>query len=388
MLQSILVYTLTAIILYALGKHVAYRNAVNLRLTGKEIGFFCPEIIFSIVIFSFIAGVRYQVGVDHLSYLSNYMTFQKSGYIVRETLEPLYIFITQLFARNGIHFSFYFAFLASLQIGFIYYALRNDKNILPYIGICVMLHTFFLDWMNGIRQSIVMCAFVYAVEFIENRKLRYYLLFVIIASTMHKSAYLLIPIYFLFYKSFDLSNRKVNLAILFACVIIGAVPTWLGLLNGLDDILFLLGYEAYSEGIDVMTSENLRDMSWGPSRLSVFISECIIIWLYPQMKNFYHENRRLTIYFVLFFLGTCLYNLFANTSHIFLRPVSYFTIFRLPMLAYLLYYLIYTHKYFLFRFTIIVICIFTYWSIYKTSLISDTNVVDFVNYKFFWDYIY
>lgn len=384
MILSIVIYTATALMLYLLADNVSKRETIACGY-GTQISFWGLEIVTSILIFGFIAGARYNVGVDHLSYLSEYLSIQHTGHPSRETFEPGFLLITKAFANSGLHFFFYFAFLAILQIGFIYYALRDRKYLLPYIGLLVMLGPYFLNWMNGIRQCIVMCFFVFLVEFIIKKKFWYYAAGILLATTMHRSALILLPVYFIFFKDFKLENNKILLLILLLCIIVGSTPTWLHIMTNLDGLLAFLGYDRYSQEIGRMVSEGLRDTAWGPSRIGLLVIDIAIIWFYPGMRDYYKDDKYLPIYFLLFLIGTYLYNLFVNTSHIFIRPIGYFTIFKLPLTAYLLYYLYSIRNNIAFWVLCIVAYTHIYFMVYKATIIhnvaNETSI-----YKFFFDH--
>lgn len=381
MLQSIIVYTLTGLILFALGRNLALRDARMQRIYHHSTSFWSPEIWLSILTFAIVAGLRYNVGVDHLSYLESYKEMCYFGEISRTTAEQGYIFILKLFSFFDLHFFWYFAFLAFIQLFFVYSAFRHKKFLIPYIGLFIMLGPYFLDWMNGIRQCIAMCVFVYSIELIQKRKMFLYIITILLASFMHRSAVILLPFYFIFYKSHASAfNNKFYLLILFICVFLGNTPTWITFITNLNSIFIFLGYERYVDNFDSVFS-NLSEFNWGPRRISVFIIDLIILYRLPQIFIFYKKDKNLPIYFYLFFIGTCLYNLLANTSLEFLRPVSYFTIFRLPISAYTAYYLKTQKQPILFLLFMVLVCSYSYFSIYSTSDPHNT-----IWYKFFFDY--
>lgn len=386
-IQSIIVYFLTALILFYLGKSVNAREKAIYKSKKKYLSFYSLEIILSILVFAIIAGMRYQVGVDHTSYLESYREMLCYGHFLRESFEPGFVFLTQIFAYFKIHFFFYFAFLAALQIGFIYYAFRKEKYLLCYIGICIILGTYFLSWMNGIRQCIVVCAFVPMIKLIEKKKIFWYMILIMLAYTIHKSAVILIPFYFILQYDFKLVNRKFWIFIAVVCAFIGNTPKWLHMISFTENILSFIGYNTYADHLDKMLN-NSRFLNWGPGRLSIFIMGLIIIWFYPQMRTYYVQQRRkLGIYFILFLIGVCSYNLFANTSHIFLRPITYFTIFTLPLTAYLLYYLRMNKSSLHYYAFLLLACSYMGIDITKTFILPYCFDSDFILYKFFWNYV-
>lgn len=386
MLLSFVVYTGIALCLYAFGKNASNREEYVKRTSNRELNFFCLEIALSLILFATISGIRYKVGMDHLSYLGEYMRLMNSGETQRDTMEGGFLLISKLFASNGVHFTIYFGFWALLQFFFLYYAFRHNKKLIPYLGLVVMLGPFYLSMMNGMRQQTVAFAFIFLVEWIEKRKFWSFAFAILLASTIHKSAVILFPLYFLLNSKFDLSNRKFCFAILAVCTLLGETPTWLSMINSIEGLLSFLGYDAYSDKIELMTTENLRTMAWGPGRISIFAASCFVIYHYNNLKGYFKEDKKVRMYFVLFFIGTCAYNLFANTSHIFLRPVEYFTLFRLPLSAFLLYYLSKKTGKFQFYTFLILTCCNIYITIIKAALTPDIKSSGFILYKFFWDY--
>ena len=97
-----------------------------------ETAFFRGSIIISCLIFAIVFGARYDTGVDHLAYLEGYQYLLK-GY-EREDMERGFYIIVRLFAGFNLHFFFYFAFLAFLQIFFFYYAFRNEQQLYPALN--------------------------------------------------------------------------------------------------------------------------------------------------------------------------------------------------------------------------------------------------------------
>ncbi|MEX2485549.1 MAG: EpsG family protein [Brumimicrobium sp.] len=383
MIQSFLVYGLFAFLLWKFGKIAAKREEIYYDHGRKEVPFWTWEIFFSLLIFAVISGIRWQVGVDHLSYLEGYervkdgLSFNRYG----NTSEPGFLLVTNLFTYFNAHFAFYFAFWAFLQLLFIYYAVRFERYLLPFIGILIIFGPHYLSWMNGTRQMVAACMFVYAIQFIRDRKLVPYVITILLAATIHKSALVLLIFYFIPQKDY-FKNRYINLVLVGLTFYIGMNPTWLGAVEFAEQMLAFLGYERYSERLDLIV-EYRREMNIGPRRLSILFLNALIIWYAPKLKQVF-KNTNYLIYFNFTFIGILLYNLFANTSHIFLRPVSYFTIFLLLTTAYLLYYLKPKEKYMVnMRFVIVFLTAISYMIFAILSEFSNTGI-DYTNYKFFF----
>jgi len=346
MLLSIIVYTLTGACLFFLGWHVNQREQQSLLKNGNKLPFYSWEIVASIVLFSIVAGARYHTGYDHAMYLDQYLYLQKTGEFARTNFEYGFEWISKVFAYFKIHYFFYFAFWAMLQIGFLYYGLRNHKHLLCWVGLGIMCGSFFLGWMNSVRQSVVVCLFVALIPLIKERKFLPYALIVIVAAFIHKSALMLIPVFLITYVV--PCNKKVNrwvlLGIFFVFVIVGAYPFWTKYFTNYQWFLNLTGYENYANLNDPNVKGTLRMVNWGPVRLTLFLSNICMIWFYPEMKKLFKDDFLFPYVFILGYIGMCLSNLLINTTHFIMRPVDYFTIFYLILDAYIIYYLLAVKK--------------------------------------------
>ncbi len=264
------------------------KDNYSIRIYGRSSNIWNKYVVLSIIFFAFIAGARYNVGVDHLNYLDTYNYLAQSGFILKEK-EAGFSFIMGLFARAGIHYFFYFAFWASLQITFIYLACKESKFILPYVAILIILGPYFMEWMNGIRQTVVACFFVFLTsKYIVEKKFIWYIILILLASTIHKSAILLLPFCIFGIKPLSLSKKWLTIPIVIACVVLGSTPTWIALITKVEVVLELLGYERYATSFaDMLYMEDFSSFSWGPLRISAFLLDILILWFYPKMKEFY-----------------------------------------------------------------------------------------------------
>lgn len=350
MLFSFFIYLTAAFLMFQWGKLCVPASGVSLKQQAERN--FLGQFLF-IATFVFIAGARYNVGADYISYLYIYEDFTTMGHTRRETFEPLFVYISRFLGQQGFHYCIYFSLWAFIQIFFVVRAVKHERELLPYIGAFIFLHSFFLNWMNGIRQCIVECVFFWALLFVKQKRILIFLLIIYICSFMHKSALFLMPFCLLSFINISPKFRKLLLLLIIACTIIGNVPSWIHYLSSIEEVLNTYGLERYALSLNkqIENEDLLRETAWGPSRTSIFLISCIIIWYAPKIKEqFQNKTSMFSIYFSLFIIGTALYGLFANTTHIFLRPVDYFTFFRLPMLAYTALYFWRNKKYVIFHF--------------------------------------
>ncbi len=344
MFLSLAVYIITAFILYLLARNLSLRVEYVQIVEHRTLSFWNIETIVSILFFAIICGMRYNVGVDNLSYIRQYEYLQDWGHFRRESLEPGFTFIAQLFAYEELHFSFFMGFWAAIQMFFVYYALRNDRYLLPFVALFIILGPTFLNWTNGLRQCVAGCIFIYLIEFIIQRKFVYFCVGIIICSLIHRSAILLLPFYWVFNYPPTLKNGLLNVLIVIVCTIIGLMPSWIQVMGHMQTIIAFLGYNDYANRIDDIIINANDAIAWGPSRIGLFILDALALYYYPKIKKTYRLNKRFDVYFYAFFIGSCLFNLFANTSHIFLRPVAYFRDFRVIIVPICLFFMYKTTK--------------------------------------------
>lgn len=339
LLQSIIVYSLFACLLFANSNAVSV-NQIRLASQSNKWYSLPKGYWICIVIFVLISGLRYKVGVDYYSYLQDYLSVLKGTFEERQRgIELGYLFCTKLFGNLQIHPTVYFAFLAFPQIFFVIKSMKKERDVMPYMMIVMILGPFYLSWMNGIRQMIVACSFVWATKFIVTKDIKKYLLWLCMASLWHKSSVILIIPYIFAYSTNIWNKRWMNMLLLVVCLYMGNTPTWINLIENFRGLLVFLGYGSYSEMMQEITdSSNFQRFSIGPRMVLTLISYIMVILYYPKLRHFYKQSN-IDLFFKLFFIGVCGYYLFVNTNILFLRPVQYFDIFALPMIAYTLSYL-------------------------------------------------
>lgn len=381
MLLSLLVYSLTGAALFFLGWHVNMREQRLQLQNGNKLPFYSWEIILSLLLFAVVAGARYHTGYDHKMYLDQYLHLQQTGEFSRDNFEYGFEWISKLFAWCHIHYFFYFAFWALLQIGLLYFGLRNHKFLLCWVGLGIMAGPTFLAWMNSVRQSVVVCLFVALIPLIKDRKFIPYAIIVILSAFLHKSALLLIPVFLICFLNFDkkIPNRYVLLAVFAVFVLVGAFPFWIKYCVNYQWFLDLTGYSNYGNLDDPNVGGTLRMVNWGPNRISVLLCNIAMIWFYPQLKSYFKEDKLLPYFFLLAYIGMCLTNLLMNTTHFILRPIDYFTIFYLIIAAYLMVYLIKTRK------VVLAIAIFLlFYTHFITDVYKAVNMPNRTNQPFLY----
>jgi hypothetical protein len=381
MFQSFFVYITLGLILFSLG-YIAHIRQKNNLLLNKKTPFWTWEVGLALLVFAFIAGVRWNVGVDHLAYLEYYLKMQNESYLIFEK-EIGFEYLTRFFAESGIHFSFYFGFLAFLQLFFIHRACKDERYLYPFLVVVILFGPEFLNWMNGIRQMLAATMFVFAIQFIQKRQLWKYVATIIAASLFHTSAIVLLVLYVIPQKDY-FKNRVFTFSLVVLSLYLGMSNTWISNLINLGTYMEFLGYEKISNRLDFYIEEE-QIRVFGPRRIVLILITLITFWFQSKLKDYFKNTYFLT-YYNLMIIGFLLFNLLGNTHHIFIRPLAYFIIFSIPTTAYLLVYLSKNIKSNLIAFCFTFILTISYLPI---TLVADSgkNKLDFSNYKFYWDYI-
>jgi hypothetical protein len=339
-----------------------------------NISFYKWEVLFPLLCFALVFGMRYGVGDDHLNYLNNYITGE--GW---DSYELGFRWITNLFAENNFHYTDYFGTLAFLQVFFFFYAFKDERYLFPYLAFLLFAGGYFLAWMNGIRQDLAACIFIYSIKFIDQKKVWKYLLWCTIAFLFHKSEIILVLIYPLFKNGRDYF-RSIPLQLIILSVVLGIYYSDFRIENFFSSQIELfaswLQYENYTmDRITNMTTE----VNTGIGFLLAVIIDIVII-LYGNILKEYFNSKRFVIIYNLFFVGTITRIIFVG-SGILLRPFRYFIYFELIAAGYLIYYL-FKHAKPSFNQIVFFLIIGIYLLLFAATLYrGETNTAKFL---FFW----
>lgn len=158
----------------------------------------------------------------------------------------------------------FFLFVCSLMIITPYYIVA--KRYSPYVGlsILIVLLTVYNQSIFVLRQHIAIAISLMSYRYIINRQLLQFLLLFCIATLFHRSAVILLPIYFVY-----TFNRKV----VYGGIVLAAILTyWVDIQKIIINYAIRFGYEIYIDGSDIMTNET-------GAILSVMILICYVIFL-------------------------------------------------------------------------------------------------------------
>jgi hypothetical protein len=151
-------------------------------------------VILSFLPLFLVSGLRKFVGTDYMHYLYNKTPAILSG---NGTEEFGYQLLT-LFCMNVLgNYQWIIVFLSFVTCACFFKSFYRYSNDMV-ISICVFVATgCYYFSLNGMRQSLAIAIFFFAIKYIETKNFKFYLLNIFFACCFHISAIVYIPLYFL-----------------------------------------------------------------------------------------------------------------------------------------------------------------------------------------------
>lgn len=384
MLQSLCVYGFMIFSFFTLLQTGTVVKKNGQRLT-KTIPFYPIRYSIALLIFAFFSGVRWDVGIDYLTYLTEYLSIQQNGFTIREDFETGYIALQEMLLKMHVPFYVYFAIIALLQFAFSTTYFRHARYLLPYFCVLIMTGGDFFSWMNAMRQAIVSTAFLLLISLtIEKKRWIVYLIALYLLTFIHKSALLLAPLLLLYYFKLEKVqiNRKIQYILYFCALALSAFPLWQSLLSFAENVLSLIGLgDRFTAA--VLARYQTREVNFGARRIIFLLIDLTIIAYSTKLRKVYPTKG--------FGFAYLMYIIFYITQSIFIssltfsRIVGYFYTFRAVIGSYLLYYLFHIRPN---KYNVLIgfLIIFLFLSHLFIQIYADRGGhTDCIRYMFFWD---
>jgi len=318
MLFSFLTYELLlffALILPA-GKLINSENSEFIRYdTG---GFkWNTRIAFILVLIVFIAGIReVDEGIDYINYLRFYNYILEHGEIGKhfKANEIGWDYFNLTFGKLGIPAGVFFGLVSGVTWFFFIKGSYRFQFLLPLMFFFVMAGGFFFWTFSGLRQSISIMIFFYAIKFLAEKDPLRYVIWISIASLFHISVIIMLPLYFI--KDVKFNRRLV--AILYIASIFLAGNSWF--LSKMGDLIILISSQVdllsmyarhYLEG-DMFTENKDRTSSG----LGILVRIATTGYIIYKSDYVLKKQPKLRIYYILFFIGAILSNVFLAVEAI------------------------------------------------------------------------
>ncbi len=156
-----------------------------------------------------------------------------------------------------------------------FYIIGKYAQDLP-LSLLLLMMLDLISSMNGIRQVMAGAITLLGLSFIRDRKFIPYLLLVLLASTLHKSALVLIPLFFI------ISGKRLNLGIWFFLIFVATCFVFPGFaMNIMGDLLEDSVYKDYLQNESTM----------GFMRFLVALVPFILTILYCWVQQDNHDGE-------------------------------------------------------------------------------------------------
>ncbi len=160
---------------------------------------------------NFICSIRYNVGKDYLSYkayfnlIANGSTVYSPGSIYVDIMangrsiaqiEPLYFLINKVIALLGGDYRWLFAVTSTIFLVMVFLEIYRASPSPPQSVFLLVAMSSYFFFMNGMRQMIGCSILMYSLRYIEEQRLRPFILCVLVACGFHMSCFPFLVVYF------------------------------------------------------------------------------------------------------------------------------------------------------------------------------------------------
>lgn len=290
------------------------------------------------IIFTFVLGLRYDVGVDYLSYESIYKG-QNDKLIENLNIEPIYALIS--FILNQLNMPYYAltCIVSCISFFFFFKAFNGYSYLRNWSFLFLFITGTLFIYLNLQRQAVAFFIFLYALQYIQKQSFLKYTFWIIVAMGFHFSAAILFPLYFIGkIKNYILDKLSIQLSLYLFIFILRSKLEIL-----LIQIIFLFAPSRYA-------GYGNRLLNWRigtGSGLALLLShslDLLNIILFSVIKNQNtNEKSKLLIIQRIWFIGAYL-ELIFETNMVLSRIAIYMTSLKIVLLAYICHHISKTWK--------------------------------------------
>lgn len=290
--------------------------------------------IILILALSLFAGLGGIVSTDHDNYAQIFRTITKydlasifklssfNPFSDKDNTEAGYLLLNWIIHKLGFSEPMFFIIISiimnTLVVNIIYRYKYPVFSVLLFI-----VSTSYFQETNIVRQMLAAYIFLYAVKFLENRQPLQYILTVMLASTFHTSALVLIP--FVVFAYLDLSKySKIVTAVLLAlCFFSLVVMQGIISLEVLDNLSSITYYDIYTNNLEgIGHEENPFELEY-----NVIVIFVLIFLFFSKTKKSNSFYLRLTIITIgLFFSNIAIPYYWFYRIAMYFVPLYYFFI--------------------------------------------------------------
>lgn len=282
-------------------------------------------VLIPLLVFTLIIGLRDGVGIDFYSYRDAFL----KGYDM-DRMEIGFKLLIQILKWCCMPAQMLFIVVAFLQVYTFTRFTKYYPNIYPWTFFFYFTTLFAFFSFNGLRQSLAFTILLWSVYFIYRRQPIKYLILVLLAASIHRSALLFMPFYYLL--NYDIiKNQLYQFLIYIGAFVFGltvAEQLWLYF----DLFVEFTGIEGYN-------TNSLSQVEWGSDSnrgLGLFfwlLTDSFVIFNSNRLKEFYKDTP-FNICYQLYFIGIFLEPI-VGLSYL-MRINIYFVYFRIIVYAFLM----------------------------------------------------
>lgn len=272
-----------------------------------------------------VAGTRESyVGTDYWGYLEfyNYILDHGSFPTYWKENEAGWEYLNFTFAKLGVPAGIFFGLVAGMMWYFFVKGSYRFQFLLPLMFFFIITNGFFFWTLSGLRQSIAIMIFFFAIKYIIEKKPIYYGLSILAASFFHISVLVMLPVYFLSMIKFNRNLFFVlyilSIAFIGSDLFLNQMASLVSSVASKIDVLSI--YASYLETEKFAMSEERTS-----SGLGVILKIATTFFILYKSNDILKKQPKLSVYFVLFFLGAILTNVFF-ANEIVGRVLNYFNI--------------------------------------------------------------
>lgn len=279
-----------------------------------------------IILFLILSVCRWENGTDWDSYFRIWHSYTDITAI--GVMEPAYMLLSSFNHWLVEHYSFHIfimAIICIIPVSIIIYKYSPYPVFSLYIWyVCNFAHIF------NVRQTIAISLIFCTIPYLLNRKKRAFITIIIIATLFHKTAFIALPIYWIW-------NMKIKKSKAIILLIICSVSAIL-LSKAFSKLLFILGGNLFEEQLNFYLSDNL-DSTFGQqySPIQVLIrglinrSFILIIGFY-LLNKLRNKSSFINGIINIYFFGTIIFILFTPLSMALSRFANYYDIFQIILI--------------------------------------------------------
>ena len=333
MTQAYLVYGLLLMVLMCFWtEDLLGSNRVKLNGSVSASGMLL--VFFSTVIFAITLGLRYNVGGDYKSYVDYYN--ETTADIAYEDVPFEIGFYYLILALKGLGLPYWslFMVLCAIQMIFMGAWLTRQLDAAPWLIFFYFTTLLGFESLNIIRQATALMMVLFALSCLARGGLWQSLAWIALASTMHISALMLLPLVFLIGREWFKSRLLMIGLLVFSylasneikAILFDVLPLFSLLSSGYSSLQTELFFEA-----------DASILSFG--LLLAFLVDVLVVYFHRDLLNRYRANGFI-LYFNMFYIGALVAPVVYFSNYIaFTRLAFYFTSFRFVMLGFLVAYL-------------------------------------------------